>query len=106
MILDAKMLAEYFDAGAAGHWQVAGEIEFVAEFEQLVVSPFVVAELEPVIRGKFGQEGWLAVLEELAGGAWTIAVVDGEHLGAMRAWLEIAGERNCADASVAVLVAS
>ncbi len=61
MILDASTLAAYFDAGAEGHWQVAGEIEFVAEFEPLVVSPFVVAELEPVIRGKFGQEGWLAV---------------------------------------------
>lgn len=106
MILDANTLAEYFDAGAEGHWQVAGEIEFVAEFEQLVVSPFVAAELEPVIRAKFGAEGWLAVLEELAGGAWMIAVVDGEHLEAMRAWLETVGERNCADASVAVLVAS
>lgn len=73
MILDAKTLLTFFDAGAVDHWSVAGEIEFVAEFEELMVSPFVVADLEPVIRAKFGREGWLAVLDELAGGAWTIA---------------------------------
>ncbi|MGV8895748.1 MAG: hypothetical protein ACOH10_06365 [Rhodoglobus sp.] len=116
MIVDAKTLIEYFDAGAEGHWSVAGEIEFVAEFEQLVLSPFVIAELEPLIRAKFGLEGWLAVLQELAGGAWTIAVVDAAHLGAMREQLEqrahSAGDTQCvgrntsAGVSVAVLAAS
>ncbi|MDJ0335796.1 VapC toxin family PIN domain ribonuclease [Salinibacterium sp. G-O1] len=108
MILDAKTLVEYFDAGAEGHWSVAGEIEFVAEFEQLVVSPFVIAELEPLVRAKFSFEGWCAVLEELAGGAWTIAVVDAAHLAAMRQQLDTqCVDRNTsADASAAVLAAS
>ncbi len=110
MILDAETLVAFFDAESADHWSVAGEIEFVAEFEELVISPFVIAELEPVIRTKFGLEGWLAVLDELAGGAWTIAVVDAAHLGAMRERLEQEsrsdGENTCAQASITALTTS
>ena len=101
MIVDAASLVRYFDRTAEGHWEVAGELEFVATFEQLVISPFVIAHIEGAIIHAFGMEGWLAVLEELARGAWTIAAVGPAHLGAMRAAVE-AGQ-SLAEASVAVL---
>lgn len=101
MTLDAATLLAYFDRTAGDHWSVAGEIEFSATFEELVVSPFVIVELEAVVRERFGVEGWLTVLDELAGGAWTIAAVDPAHLRAVRDRVE-AGEA-LARASVAVL---
>ena len=72
-----------------------------AEYEQLVVSPFVIAELEPLVRERFGVEGWLVVLDELAGGAWTLATVDEGHLAAVRQL--VAHGAGLAAASVGVL---
>ena len=80
MICDAAALLSFFDRDAAGHWAVTGEIELAAESEPLVVSPFAVAELEQTVLAAYGNDGWLAILEELGGGAWTIAIVDWEHL--------------------------
>ena len=109
MILTALTLLPYFDSGAPGHWSVAGAVELAAEFERLVVSPFVIAELEPLIREKFGPEGWCEVLDELAGGAWTIATVDSAHLRAMREHVAEGGTgaegATCAEASITALSA-
>lgn len=104
MILDAATLYDYFVYDSAGHWGVAGEIEFVGTFEELVVSPFVIAELEVLVRERVGDDGWLAALERLAGGAWTIPAVDTAHLSAMLEHVD-RGE-TLAGASVAVLRAS
>lgn len=104
MILDAKALLAYFDRTADGHWSAAGEIEFIATFDELTVSPFVIAELEPIVLQRFGRDGWLQVLNELAGGAWTITPVDAGHLEAVRAL--VAEGETLAGASVAVLAAS
>jgi hypothetical protein len=110
VILDAESLLTFFDRKRDDHWAMAGRIDLAADGEQLVVSPFVIAQLEPLIRAQFGREGWLAVLDELAGGAWSIAVIDAAHLRAMRSLLddetdpEAAG--SCAEASAAVLTAS
>ena len=101
MILDARTLADYFDRRSVGHWAAAGTIESLAEVEELVISPFVVGELEEMVRERFGLTGWLAVLEQLASGAWTIASVDAEHLDAVRA--RVAAGETLAGASVAVL---
>ena len=98
MILDARLLLTYFDRSDPGRWAAAGRIEFTGSFEQLVVSPFVIAELEGMVLEQFGVEGWLAVLDELAGGAWTIAAAD---LAGMRS--RIAAGETLAAASVAVL---
>jgi predicted nucleic acid-binding protein len=73
--LDANALLAFFDRTVGEHWSVAGEVEFLATFEQLIVSPFVIAELETIVRARYGTDGWVAVLDELAGGAWTIAPV-------------------------------
>jgi hypothetical protein len=104
VILDATKLYGFFVQNSPGHWGVVGEVEFVAGFEELVVSPFVVAELESVIRERVGEDGWLAALDQLASGAWTIAAVDPPHLAAMREFVERG--QTLAGASVAVLLAS
>ncbi|WP_309620686.1 hypothetical protein [Salinibacterium sp.] len=110
MILTAQTLLSYFDGGTPGHWAVAGRIELAAECEELVVSPFVIAELEPMIREKFGPEEWCEVLGELAGGAWTIATVDTAHLRSMREHLAAGGAdaegASCAEASIVTLTYS
>jgi hypothetical protein len=110
VILDAESLLSFFDRTRSNHWAIAGSIDLAADGERLVVSPFVIAQLEPLVRAQFGREGWLAVLDELAGGAWHIAVIDAAHLGAMRSVLDSAPDAvaadSCAEASVAVLTAS
>jgi hypothetical protein len=101
VIFDAEMLYGFFVVDSKRHWGVAGEVELAAGFEELIVSPFVIAELEPMVTGRLGPEAWLAVLEQLAGGAWTIAAVDLEHLAAVRE--RVAAGEALAAASVAVL---
>ena len=102
MILDAQTLLDYFDRDASGHWAAAGAIEARAEVEQLVVSPFVIAELEGLVLERFGGEAWVLALEQLASGAWTIAPVDAAHLLEVRG--RVAAGQTLAGASVAVLV--
>ena len=103
MIVTARTLLSYFDRTAESHWSVAGELEFASTFEQLVVSPFVIAELEGLVMERFGAEGWLAVLDELARGAWSIAEVDSAHLRAVHERMEGEAGATLAEASVAVL---
>ena len=104
MILDAATLLDYFDANSGRYWGLAGRLELAAEYEGLVVSPFVIAELEGLVRAKFGLNGWLEVLDELAGGAWSITAVDQEHLASVRP--EVAAGATLAAASVAALADS
>ena len=83
MIFDASTLLSVFDRDEVNHWAVAGTIELLAGVEPLVVSPFVVAKLEPIVTTRYGAEGWRATLHELASGAWTIAPVDPGHLASV-----------------------
>lgn len=76
MIIDTETLLAFLDSTRQGHWAAAGRVELAASYEELVVSPFVIAELEPVVLEQHGRGGWLRVLDELGGGAWTIAEVD------------------------------
>jgi predicted nucleic acid-binding protein len=101
VILDAHALYAFFVRDSPQHWAVAGELELVGSFEELLVSPFVVAELEVMVRERVGADGWLLALEQLGGGAWTIAPVDAPHLAAMHR--HVAAGATLAEASVAVL---
>ena len=101
MTFDAETLYSFFVRGSDGHWAIVGEVELLQRSDQLVVSPFVLVELEARVRQRFGLEGWLTILDELAGGAWTIAPVD---LAAMRE--HVAGGATLAEASAAALSAS
>jgi len=84
VIFDAEMLYAFFVADSKRHWAIAGETELAVGSEDLIVSPFVVAELERIVRERLGLAAWLAVLEQLASGAWAIVAVDTEHLTSVR----------------------
>ena len=103
MIVDSATLISFFDRDDMNHWTAMGWIELAADTEQLVVSPFVIAELELLVRDRYGLGGWLATLDDLARSAWTIAPVDTAHLVAVHE--RVAAGASLAAASVQALVA-
>lgn len=48
----------------------------------MVVSPFVVAEIDYLVTTRYGVKTELAVLRELAGGAYHLATIDADDLAA------------------------
>ena len=105
MILDTSALYSYFVRETRGHTRVFTMIEFASRDEQLLLSPFVVAELESVVLSRFGVDGWLVVLEELRGGAWSLAELSSADLRSMCDVVEDCPELSLAAASVLVLAA-
>lgn len=71
MIVDTSALLAYFDSNESAHQAVTDVIESTSE--PLVVSPYVVAELDYLVATRIGVDAELAVLRELTGGAWDIA---------------------------------
>jgi predicted nucleic acid-binding protein len=71
MIVDTSALLAYFDANEPAHQRVADVID--AATEPLVVSPYVVAELDYLLLTRHGTRAEQLVLDELAGGAWDLA---------------------------------
>ncbi len=102
VIVDTSALLAFFDASEPDHDAVSAVL---AAADALVVSPYVVAELDYLVATRHGLEDELAVLDELAGGAWDLAAFDE---GALRRAREvIASYRHQAigvtDASIVVL---
>ena len=104
VIVDTSALLAFFDASEPDHEAVS---EVLAAADALVVSPYVVAELDYLVATRHGVDDELAVLDELGGGAWDLAVFDEE--GIRRAREVIASYRDqeigVADASIVVLAA-
>ena len=73
MIVDTSALLAYFNAREPDHEAVSGVIDINDEL--LVVSPYVLAELDYLIAKRVGVDDELAVLRELSSGAWELAVV-------------------------------
>jgi predicted nucleic acid-binding protein len=71
VIVDTSALLAYFDAAEPDHAAVSGYIDKSAD--ALVVSPYVVAELDYLVATRVGVDAELAVLRELASGAWALA---------------------------------
>ncbi|OBA84318.1 ribonuclease [Mycobacterium sp. 1164966.3] len=71
MIIDTSALLAYFDAHEPDHAAVSRVIE--RSKEPLVVSPFVVAELDYLVAIRIGIDAELAGLRELCSGAWELA---------------------------------
>ena len=70
MIVDTSALLAYFDLDEPEHGACAEVIESAEE--DLVVSPYVVAELDYLIATRLGVDPELAALTELSGGAWAL----------------------------------
>jgi predicted nucleic acid-binding protein len=71
MIVDTSALLAYFDVDEPDHEAVSRVID--GSEELLVVSPYVVAELDYLVATRIGVDAELAVLQELSGGAWELA---------------------------------
>lgn len=102
VIVDTSALLAFFDASEPDHESVS---DMLAAADVLVVSPYVVAELDYLIATRHGVDDELTALDELAGGAWDLAALDEE--GIRRARGIIASYRDqeigVADASIVVL---
>lgn len=70
MIVDTSALLAYFDCREPDHDSVRQAIEQTTEF--LVVSPYVVAEVDYLVATRVGVDAELAVLRELSAGAWEL----------------------------------
>jgi uncharacterized protein len=70
VIVDTSALLAYFDAAEPDHPAVARVIDRAADV--LVVSPYVVAELDYLVATRVGVDADLAVLRELSSRAWEL----------------------------------
>jgi uncharacterized protein len=104
VVVDTSALLAFFDASEPDHDSVS---QVVGEADALVVSPYVVAELDYLVATRHGVDNELAVLEELAGGAWDLAALNEEGLGRARGIIASYRDQQIgvADASIVVLAA-
>ena len=105
MIVDTSALLAFFDTDEPDHDAVSRIID--AATEPLVVSPYVVAELDYLVGSRLGVAAELAVLTELAGGAWDLAGFGTEDLAEATSVIEHYADQSIgvADASNVVLAA-
>lgn len=78
IVADTSGLLALFNRSEPSHGAVRRLVE--DEADPLIVSPFVVAELDYLVATRLGVDAELAVGRELAGGAYVLAGVDGSHL--------------------------
>lgn len=105
MIVDTSALLAFFDTDEPDHGAVAAVVETATE--PLVISPYVLAELDYLVGSRLGVSAELAVLRELAGGAWDLAAFGTEDLAEARTVVERYADQSIglADASIVVLAA-
>jgi predicted nucleic acid-binding protein len=105
VIVDTSALLAYFDSDEPDHQAVAAILEETEE--ALVVSPYVIAELDYLVASRHGVRAELAVLAELASGAWDLAAFDSTDLKDAGAVVERYADQRIgiADASNVVLAA-
>ena len=105
MIVDTSALLAYFDTDEPDHRAVSSVLGDTSEM--LVVSPFVVAEVDYLVATRLGVAAELAVLGELAGGAWELPAIVAEDLRQARSIIDRYRDQQIgvADASIVVLAA-
>ena len=105
MIVDTSALLAYFDLDEPDHEAVAAILADTSE--PLAVSPYVIAELDYLVASRLGVQAELAVLAELAGGAWDLTAIDADELSQGRAVIQRYADQGIgvADASNVVLAA-
>ena len=78
MIADTSGLLAYYNPAEPAHERVKAAVE--SAVEPLVVSPFVIAELEYLLATRVGISAELAVLEELSSGAYELPAMTAADL--------------------------
>jgi predicted nucleic acid-binding protein len=105
VIVDTSALLAYFDANEPTNQACAEAIE--SSSEDLVVSPYVIAELDYLIARRVGVEAEIAAIRQLASGAWELpALTETDLESAARLIARYADQDiGIADASNVVLAA-
>lgn len=103
MIVDTSALLAFFDADEPDHQAVSATLGDATE--PLVVSPYIVAELDYLVASRLGVAAELAVLRELAGGAWDLPAIAANELSQAGSVIEQYADQRIgvADASIVVL---
>ncbi len=103
LVVDTSALLAFFDSSEPDH--AAVERHLTTNADLLVVSPYVVAELDYLVATRHGAQAELAVLGELAGGAWELVDFDAGDLERARSIIAKYGDQDIgvADASNVVL---
>ena len=78
MIVDTSAILAFFDRDEPDHEALAAVLS--QSSEPLVVSPYVIAEVDYLIGTRLGVAAEIAALRELAGGAWDLATIDSTDL--------------------------
>ena len=73
MIVDTSAILAFFDRDEPDHEALAALLS--QSSEPLVVSPYVIAEVDYLIGTRLGVAAEIAALRELAGGAWDLATI-------------------------------
>lgn len=105
MIVDTSALLAFFDANEPSHHAVTDVL--ASNREPLVLSPYVIAEVDYLVSTRHGLSAELAVIDELAGGAWELAAIDVMDVQAARAVIKKYADQEIglADASMVILAA-
>lgn len=103
IIADTSGLLALFNQVEPAHAAVAAVV--ADETEPLVVSPYVLAELDHLVATRLGVQQELAVLRELAGGAYVLPTMGPEDVTAAAALVEQYADQaiGLTDASLLVL---
>ena len=78
VIADTSALVAFYSESGAEHDDVSAWLE--AHGELMVVSPYVVAELDCLVATRKGVDAEMAVLAEIAGGAYEIASMGADDI--------------------------
>ena len=103
IVLDTGGLYAALDANEALHGRVVAAL--VAATPPRVVSPFVLAELDYLIGGRVGHRAQMALIDEVARGAYQLELFSSEDVGHAKRIMERYADLRIglADASVVVL---
>ena len=103
IVLDTGGLYAALDANEALHGRAVAAL--VAATPPRVVSPFVLAELDDLIASRVGHQAQMALIDEVARGAYQLELFSAEDIGHARRIMERYADLRLglADASVVVL---
>jgi predicted nucleic acid-binding protein len=103
IVADTSGLLAFYNRREPTHVQVREVV--AAERDPLIVSPFVVAELEYLLATRLGVDAAVVAIRELAGGAYELAQLDDRALSDCAAVMERYADQEIGvtDASLVVL---
>jgi hypothetical protein len=103
IVADTSGLLAYFNASEPSHGRVTAAVN--DSNDPLVVSPFVLAELDHLLASRHGVEAEVRVLEELAQGSWLLPPFSADDLGRAAELVTRYGDQKIGltDASLVVL---